>query len=653
MTPRERLEALRQEQGAIEGIATPRQKLNTLRAKQGDSDGSGQGSTPSNNPVFEAARKSGFLTGYLDQAAGINQILDRFKQPDVERTKRELQGFENVPVFSIDDVIEQREKEYQRTRKEKGLTGFDWARLAGNLSSPVSMATMKMPVGSTIPTKIAAGGAAGGVAGLAQPVLSTEGDFKSQKAFQGTLGVGVGAIAQPVISSIKGVVDFGKYIARPFNKSGQMKDVAELYVKLAGQSKNKIIKALDDAKTHIPSNRPTAGQAIAEGTMKMRSAANLTAEEMIEGVKNGRFIDDGLPENFGSAIVKFEKELHKLGTSGDELKTVLTQQAARRKNAIAGIIDQSEDSLQKAIAKRTAETKPFYDAVENSTKSVRVGNVVSKVNELIKKNVNEDNVVSPMRAILGKLKSDGLIETSPQNLYSLSRQIKTMIQAKTPGGTNEFNVKALSEVKTLLDKQIGKAEPAFAKAQYLFKKHSEPIDQIMVAREFGDALENSLVTGEERALPFTNAMNNAVKVLKKSTGFARYKNLSDVMNPKQIAVLKKVQEELKREAKAKRMATDTGTVVKQLSEGIEISLPNMLSRPMMLANAVLRKIGKDMSPAYEALAIKIQKDPKLLSYLLKQSEISKERKMVIELLTRYSEMIPAQELSRNELTEEN
>ncbi len=649
-TPRERLEALRQEQGNIESVDTPRQKLEKLRVEQGDTNGEGQGVTPSRNPVFEEARKNGFLKGYLDQASGVSQILDHLKSPNIDKKVRELQGFENVEVMSMDEFIEKEENIYQKNRKDKGLTGFDWARLGGNIVNPVSIGTMtSLPLRSTagIATKMASGGAIGSVAGLSQPDLSTEGDFLSDKALQASLGLGVGALAQPVISGIKGAFDFGKYLARPFNKTGQMKDVAELYSKLAGDSKKQIIRALDTAKTRVTGNKPTAGQAIAEGTLKMRDASKMTAEEMVEAVKSGNFANEGLPTNFGSSIVKLENELRKIGTTGDELKTVLYQQMHRRSSALKEMVNSTDEALNSAIQKRHDATAPLYKAVEESKKLVRTGDVLKKVRVLIQKNINEDGITIPMRKILSKLKQGDLVETNPQNLYSLSKQIKAMIESKTPNGSSEFNVKALSEVKKLLDKAIGKGEPAFAKAQYLFKEHSQPINQIKVAREFGDALESSLK--EESARPFLTAMDNAVKTLKKSTGFARFKKLEDVMTPKQIGVLNKVRDELVREGRANKIATGTKTVVKELQDGIEISLPNMLSRPMMLANAVLRMISKDMSPAYEKLAIKIQQDPKFLAELLRKTEVTKERKMVIELLNKYSAMLPSQELSRNEI----
>jgi len=143
-------------------------------------------------------------------------------------------------------------------------------------------------------------------------------------------------------------------------------------------------------------------------------------------------------------------------------------------------------------------------------------------------------------------------------------------------------------------------------------------------------------------------MDNAVKTLKKSTGFPRFKKLEDVMNPKQMKVLNNIKRELVREQKTKTMAAETNSSIGHLKDDIEFNLPNMLSRPMMLANAGLRLIGRDMSPEYEKLAVQIQKDPKLLSKLLKMPDKSKQRMMVVRLLERYSAMIPAQELSREE-----
>ena len=655
-TPKERLEELRTQQGSFQEIDTPRQKLEKLRIEQGDTNGEGQGNIPSTNPVFEAARNNAFLKGYLDQAAGINQLLAKFKSPGmpgVDPRIRELQGF-----YSIDDSIKKEEEIYQKNRKKDGLTGFDWKRLAGNIASPVSVATAMLPISSSasMASKVAKSAGVGLASGVAQPVLDAGDNFNSQKALQGALGLGIGAVAPPVMSALKGVFDFGKFVFRPMTaryfpevgKRAMLGDMADIYKKLVGKSKQQVINSLDDASTIVPHNKPTSGLAIAEGNAKFKNAGNLTADEMIDFVKSGKSAKHGLPENFGGAIVKLEKELSKLGMTGDDLKTIHNQHTARRSGSLAGMIDSSDSAIDIAIAKRAEAVKPLYEAVEMSNKLVRTGDVLKKVRVELARNANEDAVTMPLKNILRKLKQGNIIETNPQRLYSLSKDIKRMIESKTPGGGNEFNVSVLSDIKKTLDNQIGKAEPSFAKAQHVFKEHSKPINQMQVSREFGKALEDSLKEEGVNARPFVNAMDNAVKTLKKSTGFPRFKKLEDVMNPKQMKVLNNIKSELVREQKAKTMTAETNSSIGHLKDDIEFNLPNMLSRPMMLANAGLRLIGRDMSPEYEKLAVQIQKDPKLLSKLLKMPDKSKQRMMVVRLLERYSAMIPAQELSREE-----
>jgi len=614
LSPRERLEMLRDEQGELSQEQSPRQRLNELRSMDGDTNGEGQGNLASNNPVFEAARKSGFLKGYLDQAAGINQILSRFTDRTDEKM-RQLEGID-IPEYNVDEFIQREEDIYQANREAMGAEGFDWGRMAGNIANPVSIATMKIPAGGSFLTKTASGATVGAAAGLAQPV-SDEGDYWATKSLQGTTGAALGSLVQPVISSIKGTTNFARNLAAPLTKSGRMREISEMYNALAGESKNKIIAALDNAKTHLPGSKPTSAQAIAEAQRN---------------------------QSFGGSIAKMEKSLSSQPATGDVLKTTLAEQAGRRSGAIKGLIDSSDEAMDAAIKQRADITRPFYEATEKSNKLVRINDVLKLVRTTLSKHPYEKDVTIPLKEVLGDLKHGNILETNPQNLYSLSKRIKKMIETKNVGGSNEYNVKVLSEIKNSLDKQIGKSVPEFAKAQELFKQYSRPINQMQVAREFGTALESSLK--KERPTPFVNAMDNAVKTLKKSTGFPRFKKLEDVMEPRQISILNKVKAELIRESKKKEISAGTRGGIEPLQRTIEPGLPNLLSRPVMFTNFLLKLVGRDITPEYEKLAIKVQQNPEYLAKLLRSSAENKERKMMIELLKRYTEMIPAQTLGR-------
>ena len=118
------------------------------------------------------------------------------------------------------------------------------------------------------------------------------------------------------------------------------------------------------------------------------------------------------------------------------------------------------------------------------------------------------------------------------------------------------------------------------------------------------------------------------------------------MEQKQIAILNKVKAELIRESKKKELATGTRGGIEPLQRKIDPGFPNLLSRPVMFTNFLLKQLGRDMTPEYEKLAIKVQQNPEYLAKLLRGPSESKERKMMIELLQRYTEMIPAQTLGR-------
>lgn len=561
------------------------------------------------NPVINSARNNGFLKGYMDQASGIAQILSRLS-PDSRTPEMVLSGMPSASE-SIDSAISNEEEAYS------GPDGIDWARMAGNLFNPVGLIGGAAAIPKGVVTKIAAGSALGAAEGGAMPV-SGEGDFATKKGYQVSTGAAIGGMVPSAVASVRGAWDLKKYLTRPFSESGRLKDLQELFVGLAGESRDRLVSLLDNAKTYNASSKPTAGQAIAEGSL-------------LHG------------DDVGGAIVRLEKDLSRKGVTGDKLKSIYAGQERARKGAIDGVIDSTDEGLNAAKAFREAETVPLYDAVKASNAKVRTEHVVATINRIIKENKNQDNITAPLNDILTKLHVDDALDTNPGNLYSLSKHIKGLIARKTPGGQNEFDVSALSVVKKKLDDSIGRAEPLYKEVQGRYKELSRPINQIQVIRELGDALKNS--AEQESATPFLNAIKNSPRTIKKSTGFPRYEKLDQVLNGEQIRIVNNTKKELVRQAKANKMSAHTEGVFNELKEGIEPNLPNLLSRPALIANAVLKRIGKDMGPAYERLASDIVSDPKKLADILRKPKTSRQRKMVAELLERQAAMIPARDLS--------
>src|SRR3546814_4591770 len=114
-------------------------------------------------------------------------------------------GVTPASTLDLNQQIGQNEQQYQAARRAVGDTGFDTARLAGNIlaTAPLAAASATAAAAS-IPARIAADGGAGALFGGLPPV--TEGDYSSNKLKQMAIGhavsVGLSApgnvLARPV-----------------------------------------------------------------------------------------------------------------------------------------------------------------------------------------------------------------------------------------------------------------------------------------------------------------------------------------------------------------------------------------------------------------------------------------------------------------------
>lgn len=111
--------------------------------------------------------------------------------------------FLDAEAAKVDQDIQASERQYQAARFKDGQTGFDGARLLGNVANPATLALARVtPSGAASTLGRAFQGAVGGAAGgaLATPVTEA-GDvsFGMQKLGQGLAGAAGGAVAAPIV----------------------------------------------------------------------------------------------------------------------------------------------------------------------------------------------------------------------------------------------------------------------------------------------------------------------------------------------------------------------------------------------------------------------------------------------------------------------
>lgn len=636
----------------------------------------------SNIPLFERARGSGFLKGYFDPAAGAAQLTEQLSSN--RSTLPPEAVLAGLKPESIDEKVRKEEAIYQANREARGEEGIDWSRIGGSLASPVGLAGFNAPLNAaTLPARMKAGALTSAAYGSTMPV--TEGDdYWGDKRNQVLISGGAGGTLPVATALLKGIGKAGVEFSRPWSQKGIGKDVNNYIRKLAGGQEQKIVDALKRRKVFVYGSEPTSAQAIAGRNMEL--------------------MKEGVPDVFGSPFVRLEKDLSKSINVGDVIKTRYAQQQAAREGILKGMAG-TEDDMARAVAERTKVTAPLMETVRKSKQAVLAKPVADKIDEIIANNPNETSITRPLMQLKAKLirsakkdadslddiiygrvdesniptifkqEADDVIvgpsrmplsskaerinateagvtdeaidfAASPRALASLSKEIKAMMGKKGPSGQNEYDVAVLKQVKDVLDKEIGVAENAYKLFREQYKQLSAPINKMDVARTMQDKLMPP--TGKEASGTYLKALDEAPKTIKQATGFPRYKSLEQAVGPEQARQYKNIASDLERALQAQRMQSATGGVAKTIPGEIEPMLPNMLSRPALIANAILKKIAKDVTPEYEERITKILLDPDELARVLSMPASNPQREAILGALNKVMTISAAQTAGRQQ-----
>jgi hypothetical protein len=588
---------------------------------------------------------SGWVKGLRDPVDALSQMLYESIPEDVKKSGDALNNWiaektgllEPIPEDGFGEQLRQQEETYQAGRQAEGDEGIDWDRIGGNILSTavpgVGAARAVAPVSTA--GKIATGVGTGAAYGTLTP--TQEEDFWSAKAEQAGIGAVLGG-AIPGVGAVGGkAVGYIDELTKPMYQGGVSRDVKKFITEKAGPEREKIIAALQQAKETVPGSRPTAGQAIAQATSP--------------------------GDEFGGQFAKLESELAREPIVGTKLKDIYGEQAARREdiiNAIAG----TDDALAAAEKAREASSRQDYGAAYKQKPKI-----TEKVTQAVEP--KPTGLVSPSgQPIMGKATTKKVtkIESELRNLLSepyIKKAIPTANNlAKTDNITLKSNpTKYLHYVKIGLDKQLQKTgEDALtntekravqkvktkmgdwmrkknnlyevARAEYA--KQSEPINRMKVGQELKKALIGP--AEQERATSFLGAMREAPRTLKRATGFKRYEELGDVLTPEQTGAVKSVSEDLINQAKAKAAAAGTKSIMSDLPGEVTLSLPHILSRPVVVTNHLLSMLGKDKTTEYKEMLVDILKDPGSLEKALQLPAENAKAKMAKDIAKEISIM---------------
>ena len=146
----------------------------------------------------------------------------------------------------VDQMIQERERQYQAERAAAGSTGYDWGRFIGATVSPANVAVARMiPGGGAALLPRVGAGAAGGMTLASLAPTSGGPDFWKEKGTQVALGGLAGAAAPALASGVARVI-------KP-QTSPNVSTLLDEGVKLTpGQILGGGWKRLEDAATSVP-----------------------------------------------------------------------------------------------------------------------------------------------------------------------------------------------------------------------------------------------------------------------------------------------------------------------------------------------------------------------------------------------------------------
>jgi hypothetical protein len=560
----------------------------------------------------------------------------------------------------VGDYVNQKLKQWEdkknKGRKARGSEGFDWWEMGGLAGSPMNLmktGVVKAPqitaggekVAKALTTKMLEGSKAGALYGTGMPVVDGGEDFFKTKGAQAGAGAGMGAAVPPIVAGGKLTGNIIDDATRPlrfrntpgnwYSKTGAMpgivKDTRDYMVEAAGEGKNKIIEALRRAKPGQTSRQALAAQS-----------------------RQGDVV--------GSPFIKLEDDISKRVATSDVAKSVYAQQEAERAAAIGGIAKSQAERVQARADRMRTSNKNYGDAYQQKVK------VTKKVPRVIEPkptgivDVKGNQILSPERTVqVTKIekeltdllkdpflrkslstannlaKSEGIsLKSNPtQYLHFVKIGIDKQLRKTGDDALSNTEKRAAKKIQDKLVEYIGKKNPVYDSARTTHAKQSIPINRMQVGKE----LEKGLINAKEAesAGPFLTAIRESPRTVKRGTKFD-YGKLDDVLSPDQMKSVNKVTDELLTNEAATKIASKTRSAYPALTEEAKLQIAPMLERNVMIANALMRRVARNVTPEYEKVAWDIMKNPQKMADLLKTNP--EKAKSVMEYIKRMSILGP-------------
>mgnify|MGYP003651980716 CR=1 FL=1 len=281
-------------------------------------------------------------------------------------------------------------------------------------------------------------------------------------------------------------------------------------------------------------------------------------------------------------------------------KATLTKVTPNLKAAI-NARDLASDPLYEAAKKQVVTLdEPFLDlfgrmpkgTVEKAADIARMEKRPFQMGQYVPEHQIETGVLDAAGKPIMKTVPAELPKITGDSLHYLKRALSDIANAppSAQGAGRDTQNAARGVLKDFLAK-FETSVPKYGEARQTFAKGSQPVNQAQVLNEMLSVLEKP--GGGERVTPFLNALGRGENaLLKRSTGFARYEGLGDVLTQPQMGAVGKIAGEMERDVAMSKLATEGSPALTKLlnQDTAPFKMPSYLSWVQTTLNAVSNRL---------------------------------------------------------------
>ena len=409
---------------------------------------------------------------------------------------------------------------------------------------------------AVIPGAQTFGGAAAISAGIGALQPSRDAAERLWKMFQGGALGGTAQGASQIPRLVEGAKNVGRSLTQPLYEEGQEQILGKLLRRFSGGQEDDVIRNLQAAKILVPGSEPTAGQAAGNAGIAALERTSVATQPTV-------------------------MELHRQQLARQNAARVdaLRNMAGEggRREAMTAIRDTGADEMYgaaRALGVDKGMVRSMKPQIDNLLQRMPSG-VLERARELARMNGE-------------KLDKAG----SVQGLHWIKKGVDDILSGAKQTGIGKETTRAAMQFQDDLLNVLDELSPAYGQARRSFAEMSRIPNQMGTA---GEIAERAIRPLDEQMMPAAYARALSDTAAQRGTGF-KGATLAGTMEPKQLATLNAIKEDLARSQFAQNAGRGPGsdTVQKMAMTNLLESVgaqrvPTLLNRPAMLANWLLEK----------------------------------------------------------------